>query len=165
ALRSQVHDLAATWLACGLDPKTTLFYRQSAVVEVFELMWVFECLIATGQLERGHAYKDALDKGEAPNAGIFNYPVLMAADIVLYDADAVPVGKDQKQHVEVARDLAVRLNHLFGDGTVVVPEPVIADQMLVPGTDGRKMSKSYDNSIPIFASEKALRQGVMKIVT
>src|SRR6185369_10829807 len=165
ALRSQVHDLAATWLACGLDPKTTLFYRQSAVVEVFELMWVFECLIATGQLERGHAYKDALDKGEAPNAGVFNYPVLMAADIVLYDADVVPVGKDQKQHVEVARDVAVRLNHLFGEGTVVVPEPLIESPIIVPGIDGQKMGKTNDNAISIFASPKALRQSVMKIVT
>jgi tryptophanyl-tRNA synthetase len=128
-------------------------------------MWVFECLIATGQLERGHAYKDAIDKGEAPNAGIFNYPVLMAADIVLYDADVVPVGRDQKQHVEVARDLAVRLNHLFGERTVVVPHALIESPIIVPGVDGRKMGKTNDNAISIFSSEKALRQSVMKIVT
>lgn len=164
-LRDQVHDLAATWLACGVDPQKTLFYRQSSVVEVFELMWIFDCLIATGQLERGHAYKDALDKGEAPNAGVFNYPVLMAADIVLYDADVVPVGKDQKQHLEVARDVAVRLNHLFGEGTVVVPEALIEVPIIVPGVDGRKMGKSNDNAISIFGSGKALRQSVMKIVT
>ncbi len=164
-LRSHTYDVAATWLACGLDPEKTTFYRQSDVIEVFELMWIFDCLIATGQLERGHAYKDALAKGDAPNAGIFNYPVLMAADIVLYDCHLVPVGKDQKQHLEVARDLAERLNHLFGEGTVVVPEPLINEEVQVLGTDGRKMSKSYGNTIPLFAPAKELRSTVMKIVT
>jgi tryptophanyl-tRNA synthetase len=165
ALRAQIYDVAATWLACGLDPARTVFYRQSAVVEVFELCWIFQCLIAAGQLERGHAYKDALAKGEAPNAGVFAYPALMAADIILYDATAVPVGKDQKQHLEVARDVAVRMNHLFGEGTVVVPEAVIEERLQVPGLDGRKMSKSYGNHVPIFASAKELRAAILKIVT
>jgi tryptophanyl-tRNA synthetase len=165
ALRGYVYDVAATWLACGLDPDTTLFYRQSDVPEVFELAWVLSCLLATGQLERGHAYKDALAKGESPNAGIFNYPVLMAADILLYDTDIVPIGRDQKQHLELSRDVALRLNHLYGEGTLVVPEALISDAPLVPGTDGTKMSKSKGNSIPLFDSAKGLKKAVMSIAT
>jgi tryptophanyl-tRNA synthetase len=164
-LRGYVYDVAATWLACGLEPETTLFYRQSDVLEVFELTWVLSCLLATGQLERGHAYKDALAKGESPNAGIFNYPVLMAADILLYDTDLVPVGRDQKQHLELCRDVALRLNHLYGEGTLVVPEALIGDAPLVPGTDGTKMSKSKGNSIPLFESTKTLKKAVMSIAT
>ena len=162
ALRENIYDVAAAWLACGLDPQRTLLFRQSAVTEVFELAWVFACVTATGQLERGVAYKDALARGEAPNAGLFNYPLLMAADIVLYDSDVVPVGADQKQHVEIARDIATRLNHVYGEGTVVVPQPVITEAPLVLGTDGRKMSKSKGNVIPLFAPPKALRDAVMK---
>lgn len=165
ALQQYVYDVAATWMACGLDPERTLLYRQSAVPEVFELTWVFACLLSTGQLERGHAYKDAFAKGETPNAGIFNYPVLMAADIVLYDADVVPVGHDQKQHLELTRDVALRLNHLFGEGTVKVPDPLIEEAPLVPGTDGEKMSKSKDNTVPLFAPPKKLRKVVMGIKT
>lgn len=164
-MRQYVYDVAATWLACGLDPERTLLYRQSAIPEVFELTWVFCCLLAAGQLERGHAYKDALAKGDAPNAGLFNYPALMAADIVLYDTDVVPVGKDQKQHMEVARDVALRLNHVFGEGTVVVPEAVISEAPLVLGTDGEKMSKSRGNTIPLFDSPKKLRKTIMGVVT
>jgi tryptophanyl-tRNA synthetase len=164
-LHETVYDVAAAWLAAGLDPEQTLLYRQSAIVEVFELTWIFACLIATGQLERGHSYKDALGKGQAPNAGVFNYPVLMAADIVLYDTHIVPVGKDQKQHVEIARDVAVRTNHLFGEGTVVVPEAVIQEDTLVPGLDGQKMSKSRGNVIPLFGTAKELKKTVMGIVT
>ncbi len=160
-LQQQVYDIAAAWLACGLDPTKTLIYRQSDVIEVFELAWIFACVVATGQLERGHAYKDALEQG-SPNAGIFNYPLLMAADIILYDADVVPVGRDQLQHLELARDIAVRVNHLYGEGTVVVPEALITEAPIVPGTDGRKMSKSYDNTIPLFAPAKQLRKEVMK---
>jgi tryptophanyl-tRNA synthetase len=163
AMRENVRDVAATWLACGLDPDQMLIYRQSAIPEVFELSWVFACIIATGQLERGHAYKDAVDRGEAPNAGIFNYPVLMAADVILYDANVVPVGADQRQHIELARDTAVRLNHLYGDGTVVVPEALITEAPTVPGFDGRKMSKSYGNTIPLFLPSKALRSAIMKV--
>ncbi len=165
AMRSYVRDVAAVWLASGLDPKKTVLFRQSAIPEVFELTWVLSCLIATGQLERGHAYKDALAKGEAPNAGIFNYPVLMAADILLYDTDIVPVGQDQRQHLELCRDVALRLNHLFGEGTLVVPDMLISDAPLVPGTDGTKMSKSKGNSIPLFAPAKQLKKAIMNIVT
>src|SRR6202008_1203508 len=143
--------------ACGLDPKPTILFRQSDVLQVFELAWVFACLTATGQLERGHAYKEALDEGvAAPNAGIFNYPLLMAADIVLYDTNVVPVGSDQKQHLEIARDIAVRLNHHYGENTVVVPEGLIIEGPLVPGHDARKMSKHYGNRIPLFAPPKVL---------
>lgn len=164
-MRRWTQEAAATWLACGLDPERTLFFRQSDVPEVFELTWVLSCLLATGQLERGHAFKDALAKGEAPNAGIFFYPVLMAADILLYDADVVPVGKDQQQHLELTRDVALRLNHLYGDGTVVVPKAVGIDAPLVPGLDGQKMSKSKGNAVPLFAPPKALRKTVMKMKT
>ncbi|MCA9535325.1 MAG: tryptophan--tRNA ligase [Myxococcales bacterium] len=166
ALQTYIYDVAATWLAAGLDPNETILFRQSAVPEVFELAWILSCLLSTGQLERGHAYKDALEKsGEKPNAGVFYYPVLMAADILLYDTDVVPVGKDQKQHLELCRDVAQRVNHVYGEGTLVVPEPVIAEGPLVPGTDGEKMSKSRGNTLPLFATEKALRKMVMKIKT
>lgn len=162
-LRENVRDVAATWIAAGLDPERTLLYRQSSVIEVFELAWIFGTLLAAGQLERGHAYKDALDRGQAPSAGLLNYPLLMAADIVLYDADVVPVGADQKQHLELARDIAVRVNHLYGEGTVVVPEALISDAPVVPGFDGRKMSKSYGNTIPLFAPSKPLRAAILKV--
>lgn len=165
ALHTMIYDVAAAWLAAGLDPERTLLYRQSAIPEVFEFTWVLCCLIATGQLERGHAYKDAVAKGQSPNAGIFNYPVLMAADIVLYDTNVVPVGRDQKQHIEIARDLAMRLNHVFGEDTVVVPEGVVQDELLVPGIDGQKMSKSYGNIIPLFGTQKELKKAVMSVVT
>jgi len=164
-LRTYVRDVAATWLACGLDPDRTLLYRQSAVPEVFELTWVLSCFLATGQLERGHAYKDAVARGEAPSAGLFNYPVLMAADILLYDTDVVPIGKDQKQHLELTRDVATRINHRYGDGTLVVPEALISEAPLVPGIDGEKMSKSRGNGIPLFESSKKLRKVVMSITT
>jgi tryptophanyl-tRNA synthetase len=165
ALRRSIHDVAATWLASGLDPERTILFRQSAVIEVFELAWILSCVVATGQLERGHAFKDAVARGESPNAGIFYYPVLMAADILLYDTDVVPIGRDQKQHLELARDMAVRLNHRYGEGTVVVPEPYFSEAPLVPGLDGQKMSKSRGNSVPLFADSKELRNLVMKIVT
>jgi tryptophanyl-tRNA synthetase len=164
-LRTMVYDVAAAWLAAGLDPERTLLFRQSSVIEVFELTWAFSCIVAAGQLERGHAYKDALAKGQAPNAGIFNYPVLMAADILLYDTNVVPVGRDQKQHIEIARDIAQRFNHLFGEGTLVIPEPVIREELLVLGLDGQKMSKSRGNVIPLFGTHKELKKTVMSIVT
>ncbi|HEX4351718.1 MAG TPA: tryptophan--tRNA ligase [Polyangiales bacterium] len=163
ALRENVRDVAATWLAAGLDPSRTILFRQSAIPEVCELAWIFGCVVAAGQLERGHAYKDALERGDAPNAGLFNYPLLMAADIALYDADVVPVGADQKQHLELTRDIAQRMNHLYGEGTIVVPEALIADAPIVPGFDGRKMSKSYGNTIPLFAPSKALRSAILKV--
>jgi tryptophanyl-tRNA synthetase len=164
-LHTMVYDVAAAWLAVGLDPERTLLYRQSAIPEVFELSWVLSCLIATGQLERGHAFKDAQSRGDSPNAGIFNYPVLMAADIVLYDTNVVPVGQDQRQHIEVARDVAGRVNHVFGEGTLVVPQPVIQQELLVPGLDGQKMSKSHGNVIPLFGTQKELKKIVMSIVS
>ena len=165
ALRGYVRDVAATWLACGLDPARVVLFRQSDVPEVHELAWIFACLLGVGQLERGHAYKDALARGEKPGAGILYYPVLMAADIVLYGADVVPVGKDQKQHLELTRDVAARLDHLYGEGTVRVPEALVTDAPLVPGLDGEKMSKSKGNTIPLFAPSKQLRKSVMRIVT
>lgn len=165
AMREHTHDVAATWIACGLDPEVIHLYRQSDVPEVFELTWVLSCMVATGQLERGVSYKDAQAKREAPNAGIFIYPVLMAADIILYDADVVPVGRDQLQHLEVARDMATRFNHVFGGEHLRVPEPRITDAPLVPGLDGEKMSKSRGNGIPLFSPAKKLRKTVMKIVT
>lgn len=165
ALHESIYDVTATWLACGLDPAETILYRQSSIPEVFELAWVLSCVVATGQLERGHAYKDAQARGESPNAGIFYYPVLMAADILLFGTDVVPIGQDQKQHLELARDMATRLNHHYGEGTVVVPEPLISEAPLVPGIDGQKMSKSRGNGVPLFASDKELRKVVMKFVT
>ncbi len=164
-LRAYTYDVTAAWLACGLDPEVIHLYRQSDLPEVFELTWVLACHLAAGQLERGHAYKDAIAKGESPNAGIFNYPALMAADILLFDADVVPVGKDQLQHLEVTRDVAMRINHHYGEGTLVVPEARITEAPLVPGLDGQKMSKSKGNAIPLFAPAKKLRNVVMKIVT
>lgn len=165
ALRASTYEVTAAWLACGLDPDAIHLYRQSDVPEVFELSWVLSCFLATGQLERGHAYKDALAKGGAPNAGIFNYPVLMAADILLFDADIVPIGKDQKQHLELCRDVAERINYHYGEGTLTVPEARITEAPLVPGLDGTKMSKSKGNAIPLFSPAKDLRKVVMKIVT
>ncbi|HEY3254082.1 MAG TPA: tryptophan--tRNA ligase, partial [Polyangiaceae bacterium] len=163
-LRESVYEVTATWLACGLDPSKTCLFLQSRVPETFELCWVLLCCLSSGQLERGHAYKSALDRAEAPNGGVFAYPALMAADILLYDVDQVPVGQDQKQHVEVARDVALRFNHAFGD-TLRVPNAVIGEGPLVPGLDGRKMSKSYDNTVPLFLPQKELRAAILRIKT
>lgn len=166
ALNGYVYDVAATWLACGLNPGETIFFRQSAVIEVFELAWIFSCMFGTGHLLRGHSYKDAQAKGDKdPNAGITFYPMLMAADIVLYDTHVVPVGKDQKQHLEITRDVTQRFNHHFGEDVLVMPEALIGDAPLVPGTDGEKMSKSRNNSIPLFAPTKKLRKTIMTIKT
>ena len=165
ALRRHSYDVAAAWLACGLNDKRTTLFRQSDVVEVFELMWILSCFVATGQLERGHAYKDALAKEQAPTAGLFNYPVLMAADILLYDTDVVPIGRDQLQHLELTRDMAARLNHHYGEKTVTVPEALITEAPLVPGLDGQKMSKSKGNAIPLFDPPKQLRKTIMQIKT
>jgi tryptophanyl-tRNA synthetase len=163
-MRDSVHEVTATWLACGLNPDTTSLFLQSLVPETFELCWVLLCCLSAAQLERGHAYKASLDRGEAANGGVFAYPALMAADILLYDVDSVPVGQDQKQHVEVARDVAQRFNHAFGQ-TLTVPNAVIGEAPLVPGLDGRKMSKSYDNAVPLFASAKELRAMILRIKT
>jgi tryptophanyl-tRNA synthetase len=164
-LRSHTLEVAATWLALGLDPAKSVLFRQSDVPEVCEMAWLLSCVTGLGFLQRAHAYKDAVAQGKEINAGTFFYPVLMAADILAYDSNGVPVGRDQKQHVEMARDMAIMFNHTFGD-CLVVPEPIIQDEVAtVKGLDGRKMSKSYDNTIPLFLPPKKLKALVMRIVT
>jgi tryptophanyl-tRNA synthetase len=166
ALREHVRELAVDFIACGLDPARAVFFRQSAVPEVNELAWILSTVCPMGLLNKCHSYKDKIAQGISPSHGLFAYPVLMAADILLYDANQVPVGKDQKQHLEVARDLAVKLNETYGDGTVILPDPIIReDTAVVTGLDGRKMSKSYGNTLPIFGDEKELRKLVMRIKT
>jgi tryptophanyl-tRNA synthetase len=162
--RRHTRDVALDWLACGLDPQHSIFWRQSDVPEVAELMWLIGTLVPMGLLERAHSYKDKIAKGLAPNFGLFAYPVLMAADILLFDTNRVPVGKDQKQHLEMTRDMAIKFNQTYGE-TFVVPEPDIRDEIaVVPGLDGQKMSKSYGNTIEIFGDEKATRKKIMGIV-
>jgi tryptophanyl-tRNA synthetase len=162
-------EVALDFLACGLDPGRTVFFRQSDVPEVTELTWLLSTVTPMGLLERCHSYKDkkarlAADDLDQVNHGLFAYPVLMAADILIYDSHVVPVGRDQKQHVEVTRDIALKFNRLYGE-TFVVPEPRIREEVaVVPGTDGQKMSKSYGNTIEIFGEEKGLRKKVMGIV-
>jgi len=165
-LRKLTTDLAIDYLAIGLDPTKTTLFRQSDIPEHTELMWILSCLTPMGLLERCHAWKDAKSKGKKEiSAGLFNYPVLMAADILIYQPDLVPVGKDQKQHVEVARDLAGIFNHHYGE-TFKLPEPTIpADVATIPGTDGQKMSKSYGNTIALFGTDATLKKEVMSIVT
>ena len=167
-------EIAAAWLACGLDPEQVWFYRQSDIPEIPELTWLLTCVAGKGLLNRAHAYKAAVDRnrelGEDDDAGIsaglFMYPVLMAADILLFDADVVPVGRDQVQHIEMARDFAQRFNHLYGAARFTLPEVAIEDHVsTLPGLDGRKMSKSYDNVIPLFAPREQLRKLVYGIVT
>ena len=166
ALRANVRELAVDFLACGLDPSRAVFFRQSAVPEVNELAWILSTVCPMGLLSKCHSYKDKTAQGIAPNHALFAYPVLMAADILLYDSNQVPVGKDQKQHLEVTRDLAVKLNETYGEGTVVLPDAIIReDTAVVVGLDGRKMSKSYHNTLPIFGDEKPLRKTIMRIVT
>jgi tryptophanyl-tRNA synthetase len=158
-------EAAADFLALGLDPDRCIFWVQSDVPEVVELTWILSCVTSMGLLERCHSYKDKVAKGLAFNHGLFAYPVLMAADILLYQSNLIPVGRDQKQHVEVTRDIAIKFNHTFGE-TFVIPEAEISDDVAtVPGTDGQKMSKSYNNTIEIFLDEKTLRQRVMSILT
>lgn len=172
-LNRQIYDAAATWLALGLDPQRVVFFRQSDIPEVFELAWALSCFTAKGLLNRAHAYKAAVEANRSDNrdpdadinAGLFNYPVLMAADILLFGTQIVPVGVDQKQHVEIARDIAAAVNQVCGP-VLTLPEPLIhPDVMVVPGLDGRKMSKNYDNTIPIFDTPQAIRKRVMRIVT
>lgn len=166
ALRANVRELAIDFLACGLDPARAVFFRQSAVPEVNELAWFLSTVCPMSLLAKCHSYKDKTAQGIAANHGLFAYPVLMAADILLYDSRKVPVGKDQKQHLEVTRDLAVKFNETYGEGTVVLPEPIIReDTAVVCGLDGRKMSKSYGNTLPIFGEEKPLKKQIMKITT
>ncbi len=162
--RSNSLEVALDFLACGLDPKVAVFFKQSDVPEVTELTWMLSTLTPMGLLERCHSYKDKTAKGISPNHGLFAYPVLMAADILLYDSNVVPVGRDQKQHVEVTRDIAIKFNEQYGQ-VFVIPEPRIRDDVaVVPGTDGQKMSKSYGNTIELFGDEKAIRKKIMGIV-
>ena len=168
-LRANTRAIAATWLALGLDPEQATLYRQSDVPEVMELAWILGCFAGKGILDRAHAYKDAVAQQRDINVGVYTYPVLMAADILAFGADVVPVGRDQKQHVEICRDLAQRLNHAYagsGRELVVVPEPLIQDGIeTVPGLDGRKMSKSYHNTLPLFLPPAQLRKLVMGFKT
>lgn len=165
ALRVMVKDVALDFLACGLDPSKTAFYRQSDVPEVQELAWLLSIVTPMGLLERCHSYKDKTAKGIAATHGLFAYPVLMAADILSVQSTIVPVGRDQKQHVEVTRDIAVKFNNQFGE-VFTVPEPSIRDSVaVVPGIDGQKMSKSYGNTLEIFGEPGALKKRVMQIVT
>jgi len=164
ARRKNTLEVAIDWLACGLDPKRCIFWRQSDIPEVAELMWMIGTLTPMGLLERAHSYKDKQAKGIASNFGLFAYPVLMAADILLFDTNRVPVGQDQRQHLEMTRDIAIKFNQTYGD-TFVVPEAEIREEIaVVPGLDGQKMSKSYGNTIDIFGEEKATRKKVMGIV-
>src|SRR5437762_2665303 len=162
--RQHTLDVALDFLACGLDPKKAVFFRQSDVPEVCELTWMLSTLTPMGLLERGTSYKDKIAKGISPYHGLFAYPVLMAADILIYDSNVVPVGRDQKQHVEMARDMAIKFNETYGQ-TFVIPEPQIREAVaLVSGIDGQKMSKSYGNTIEIFGDEKTTRKKIMGIV-
>jgi len=164
--RRYSREVALDFLACGLDPAQAMLFRQSDVPEVCELAWYLSTVTPMGLLERSHAYKDKLAQGQSANHGLFAYPVLMAADILLYRADLVPVGRDQKQHIEMARDMAEAFNRAYGAEVLTLPEPQILDGVaVVPGTDGRKMSKSYNNGIPMFTPEKEIKKAVMSIVT
>jgi tryptophanyl-tRNA synthetase len=162
--RKNTIDVALDWLACGLDPARCVLWRQSDVPEVTELAWILGTLTPMGLLERAHSYKDKTARGISPNFGLFAYPVLMAADILLYQSNLVPVGRDQKQHIEMTRDIAIKFNQTYGE-TFVVPEPEIRSEVaVVPGLDGQKMSKSYGNTIDMFGDEKATRKKIMSIV-
>ncbi|GIJ80367.1 tryptophanyl-tRNA synthetase [Micromonospora phaseoli] len=177
-LRHYTRSVAATWLAAGLDPDRTTFYRQSDIPEIFELSWVLSCMSAKGLMNRAHAYKAARDRNREAgredldagvNMGLFNYPVLMAVDILIVEADVVPVGRDQLQHVEYAADIAGSFNSIYGDRyKLKIPKPVVPEEgtaHTLPGTDGRKMSKSYGNTIPLFAPEAALKKVIRRITT
>jgi tryptophanyl-tRNA synthetase len=167
-------EIAATWLACGLDPEKVFFYRQSDIPEIPELTWLLTCVTAKGLLNRAHAYKAAVDQNRAAKedddaaitAGLYMYPVLMAADILMFNANEVPVGRDQVQHIEIARDIAQRFNHIYGEDYFALPEASIEENVAtLPGTDGRKMSKSYNNTIPLWLPAKDLRKAILGIVT
>ena len=158
--------VALDYLACGLDPQRSMLFRQSDIPEVCELAWLLSTVTPMGLLERAHAYKDRIAQGQASDHGLFAYPVLQAADILLYHSDLVPVGQDQKQHIEMCRDIATRFNNAYGEELLVLPDPYIPEDVsVVPGTDGRKMSKSYGNAIAMFASAKEVKKAVMGIVT
>lgn len=173
-LDTMIYEVAASWLACGLDPERTVIYRQSDVPEVFELHWILSCFTAKGLMNRAHAYKAKIQENQefgkedldfGVNIGLYTYPVLMAADILLFQADFVPVGEDQVQHVEIARDIAQKFNKTYKVEALKIPKAKLTESKLVVGLDGRKMSKSYENSIPLFCDSAPLRKLVMKIKT
>ncbi len=165
ALSDNIRDVAIDFLACGLDPRKACFFRQSHVPAVTELAWILSTLTPMGLLERCHSFKDKMAKGFAASHGLFAYPVLMAADILIYDSDLVPVGKDQKQHIEVTRDLVIKFNETYGN-TLKLPEPSIQEHTAaVPGLDGEKMSKSYGNTVGLFEEEAAMRKKIMSLKT
>ena len=164
-LSENTFNATCDFLALGIDPEISTFWVQSDVPQVTELMWILSSLTSVGSLDRATSYKDKIAQGIKPNAGLYSYPILMAADILLFDAELVPVGKDQKQHLEMTRDIAIRFNNSFGQ-TLIIPEPDIEKEtQLIPGVDGKKMSKSYDNTIPIFDSEENIRKRIMTIIT
>src|SRR6478609_263603 len=161
-MRANSRRIALDFLACGLDVERGTLFRQSDVPQVAELTWILSTVTPKALLERGHSYKDKVARGLPASAGLFNYPVLMAADILIYDSDLVPVGKDQKQHLEVTRDIASKMNSVFGEGTLKVPQPMIRETTaVVPGLDGQKMSKSYGNILGLFEEESALKKKIM----
>lgn len=164
-LASRTLEVAKDYLALGLDPQKTVFWRQSDVPEVTELAWILSCVTPMGLLQRCTSYKDKVAQGLSPNHGLFAYPVLQAADILMFDSNLVPVGADQKQHIEVTRDIAVKFNTQYGQIFVIPEEQILESVAVVPGIDGRKMSKSYNNTIEIFESESSMRKKVMRIVT
>lgn len=164
-LSKNIMNVALDYLACGLDPEKVCLFKQSDLTKVTELAWYFNCITTMPFLERATAYKDANQKAKEINVGLFDYPILMAADILIQDADIVPVGSDQKQHVEYARDIAQKFNNIYGE-TFKLPEPLILKEVaIVPGIDGRKMSKSYKNTIPLFGTDLEIKKAVMSIVT
>ncbi len=164
-LEKLTRDVVIDYLAIGLDPEKVTIFLQSATPQVTELMWYFNCLTTVPYLMRAHSYKDKVANGKEPSAGLFTYPMLMAADILIHDADVVPVGQDQKQHVEFARDVAIKFNNAYGE-TFKLPEPMIlSDVAVVPGLDGQKMSKSYGNTIPLFAEDSEIEKLCMSVVT
>ena len=164
-LRADIFGVVRSYLAAGIDPQKAVIFQQSQVQEHTEMAWIFECLVTVPFLELSHAYKDKVAKGMEANAGLFNYPMLMAADILLYDTDVVPVGADQRQHIEYAREAAAKFNNAYGE-TFKEPQGIISDIVAtVPGTDGKKMSKSYGNTIPLFGSKDEITKAVMSIVT
>lgn len=164
-VKDNTNDLVLDYLAIGIDPEKVSIFKQSDVPEVTELTWIFNCLVTMPWLARAHAFKDKTDKGMEANVGLFDYPVLMAADILLYDSEVVPVGKDQKQHVEMAREVAQKFNNAFGETFKMPQEFIKEDVAVVPGTDGQKMSKSYGNTIPLFGTDEEIKKAVMSIVT
>lgn len=166
SLRAHCREMAVDFMACGLDPARATFFRQSDVPEVTELTWLLSCVTPVPMLENATSFKDKTARGFVPSLGLFSYPVLMAADILIYDSDVVPVGQDQKQHLEMTRDIAAKFNARYGEGLLKLPKPMIREATaVVPGLDGQKMSKSYDNTIPVFDEEKTFRKKIMGLKT